>query len=87
VKPIINALLTYASTIFRSHVSLQLEIVALRHQITVYQRSTTRPRIKQGDRILWSWIARRWSGWREAIVIVQPGTVIGAAKTISGSLG
>ncbi len=76
MKPIINALLTFASTMFRSRVSLQLEIVALRHQITVYQRSTTRPRIKRGDRILWSWIARLWSGWRDTLSIVQPATVI-----------
>jgi putative transposase len=76
VKPIIRALLAFASTMFRSRVSLQLEIVALRHQIVVYQRSTARPRIDWGDRILWSWIARRWSGWRDAISIVQPATVI-----------
>jgi putative transposase len=66
----------FASTMFRSRVSLQLEIVALRHQIRVYQRSTMRPRIKRGDRILWSWLARRWSGWRDALVILQPATVI-----------
>jgi putative transposase len=76
VKPIISALLAYASTMLRSRISLQLEIVALRHQISVYQRSTTRPKINRGDRILWSWIARRWSGWTEAGVIVQPATVI-----------
>ena len=76
MKPIISALLAYASTMLRSRVSLQLEIVALRHQISVYQRSTTRPRINRGDRILWSWIARRWSDWREAVVVVQPATVI-----------
>ncbi len=76
MKPIIGALLAFASTTFRSRLSLQFEIVALRHQIMVYQRSTTRPRIKRGDRILCSWIARRWSGWWDALVIVQPATVI-----------
>jgi hypothetical protein len=29
-----------------------------------------------GDRILWSWLVRRWSGWRDALVFVQKGTVI-----------
>lgn len=76
MKPIICALLAFASTTLRSRVSLQFEIVALRHQLTVYQRSTTRPKIGRGDRILWSWIARRWSDWRDTLVGVQPATVI-----------
>ena len=42
----------------------------------VYQRSTTPPRIERGGRLFWSWIARRWSGWRDALIIVQPATVI-----------
>lgn len=76
MKPIISALLALASTMLVSRISLQMEIVALRHQIMVYQRSTTRPKIERGDRILWSWIARRWSGWRDVLIIVQPATVI-----------
>jgi len=50
--------------------------VALRHQLAVYQRTTKRPQISSGDRILWSWLSRRWSGWRDALVFVQTGTVI-----------
>ena len=55
---------------------MQLEILALRHQLAVYKRSAKRPRLKPADRILWSWIARLWPGWREALVIVRPRTVI-----------
>jgi transposase InsO family protein len=76
MKPIVCALLAFLSTLFRSRRSLQLEIVALRHQLAVYQRTAQRPRICPGDRVLWSWIARRWSGWRDVLVIVEPGTVI-----------
>jgi hypothetical protein len=77
MKPIVRALLAFLSTAFRSQLSLQFEIVALRHQLAVYQRTTTkRPRISSGDRILWSWIARHWSGWRDALFFVQTGTVI-----------
>ena len=50
--------------------------MALRHQLAVYQRTTKRPQINSGDRILWSWLLRRWSGWRGALVFVQTGTVI-----------
>ena len=61
---------------FRSRAALELEILALRHQLAVYQRTCKRPRLKPADRILWSWLSRLWSGWRNVIVIVQPRTVI-----------
>ena len=38
----------------RSRPSLQLEILALRHQLTGYQRSKTKPRLRPSDRILWA---------------------------------
>ncbi|MGB5474823.1 MAG: hypothetical protein WBQ78_15280 [Gammaproteobacteria bacterium] len=76
MKPIVCALLLLVSTVVRSRVSLQLEIVALRHQLAVYQRSTKHLQISSEDRILWSWFARRWSGWCDALVFVQTGTVI-----------
>src|SRR5258706_16350619 len=70
------ALLVFARTLFRSRLSLQVEVFALRHQLAVDQRSIRRPRIRPADRILWSWISRGWSGWREVLVFVQPGTVL-----------
>jgi hypothetical protein len=76
MKTIINVLFAFLSTLFRSRATLQLEIVALRHQLGVYRRITLRPRIDPADRIFWSWLSRRWSGWRGALVFVQPGTVI-----------
>ena len=50
--------------------------MALRRQLAVYQRTTKRPQIGSGDRILWSCLARHWSGWGDALVFVQTGTVI-----------
>jgi hypothetical protein len=76
MKPIVCALLLLVSTVIRSRVYLQLEIVALRHQLAVYQSTAKRPQIGCGDRILWSWLSRHWSGWRGALVFVQTGTVI-----------
>jgi hypothetical protein len=55
---------------------MQMEILALRHQLAVYQRRGVRPRIKPPDRILWSWLCRVWSGWRDTLMIVQPRTVL-----------
>jgi hypothetical protein len=59
MMPIIRALLAFVSTVFRSRLFLQFEIVALRRQLAVYQRTTKRPRISSGDRILWSRLLRR----------------------------
>jgi hypothetical protein len=56
--------------------ALQIEVLALRHQLAVYQRAGRRPHLRAADRILWAWLSRAWSGWREALVIVQPRTVI-----------
>ena len=76
MKPTVYALLQFMTTVFRSRLSLQLEIVALRHQLAVYQRTAKRPQISTGDSLLWSWLSRRWSGWRDALVFLQTGTVI-----------
>ena len=46
--PVFQALLDAICTDFRSRLSLQLEVVALRHQLAVYQRSTKRLRIQAG---------------------------------------
>src|SRR5579862_7671827 len=61
---------------FRSRAALQIEVLALRHQLAVYQRAGRRPHLRPADRILWAWLSRAWSGWRAALVIVQPRTVI-----------
>jgi transposase InsO family protein len=73
---IIRALLAFAVSLFRSRLSLQLEILALRHQLGVYHRSIRRPRVRPSDRILWSWLSRGWARWREVLVFVQPATVL-----------
>ncbi len=60
---------------FRSRLSLQLEIAALRHQLSTYRLKGQRPRIGPADRLLWSVIAKLWSPWRRALFFVQPRTV------------
>ncbi len=72
----VQALLGFVIGTFRSRIGLQLEIVALRQQLAVYKRSIRRPRIRPSDRILWAWLARQWSRWREILVFVQPATVV-----------
>jgi len=33
--------------------------------------------LNRGDRCLWVWLSQLWSGWRSALLIVKPETVIG----------
>src|SRR6266508_2235143 len=61
----------------RSRVALQLEILALRHQLHVLQRTRPRrPQFANRERWLWVLLSRVWTDWRTALVIVKPETVI-----------
>ncbi len=69
------ALLALVASTFRTRAAA--EIVALRHQIAVLQRSSPRRlRLKQPDRLLWILLSRLWPGWRRCVYIVKPDTVI-----------
>jgi hypothetical protein len=57
-----SLLLSYIIFSLRTRHELQIEMVALRHQINLLQRSVPRrPRLQTLDRILWVWISRIWS--------------------------
>jgi putative transposase len=55
---------------------MQIEILALRHQLAVLQQRKKRVRLKAADRLLWVIISGFWKQWRSALVIVKPETVI-----------
>lgn len=63
---------------FRTRAVLQAEIIALRHQLLVLQRSNRgrRLRLKPFDRLFWVWLSQLWTGWQSALLIVKPETVI-----------
>ena len=73
----LSLLVASVSAILRTRAALQLENIALRHQIGVLQRSAKkRPKLNAADRLLWVWLSRVWRGWRSALVIVKPDTVV-----------
>jgi len=48
---------------FQTRAALQLEILALRHQINVLRRAQRgRVRLTRVDRLLWTWLLHLWSG-------------------------
>ena len=79
-NPMLSVLCLFLSTmlsVFRSRAALQVEILALRHQICVLRRSgKKRPRLTVADRVFWAWLSEAWADWRSALVIVKPETVI-----------
>ena len=81
MQAVVIAALTSLSALFRSRMALQIEILALRHQLAVYQQAGRRPQLRPADRILWAWLSQTWSAWREALAIVQPRTVIAWQRT------
>jgi hypothetical protein len=54
---------------------LAVENLASRQQLSVYKRTTTRPKLRTTDRLFWVGLARVWAGWRQSLVIVTPDTV------------
>jgi transposase InsO family protein len=75
--PIVVSVFLSLRSLVRSRAALHLEILALRHQLQILDRSR-RPRLRltAADRLLWVWFSRIWTQWRPALVLVQPDTVV-----------
>src|SRR5215468_1188207 len=72
-------------SILRSRAAVELENLALRHQIGVLQRSAAkRLKLTSGDRVLWICLSRLWRDWRSALAICQARTVSGLTNDCSG---
>ena len=71
------ALLASLRATTRSRLELAAEILALRHQLAVLQRTTPkRPRLRPIDRLLWILLSTVWRNWRQAVQLVTPATVV-----------
>jgi hypothetical protein len=53
-----------------------LENLALRQQLSIYQHSIKRPKIRNRDRLFWTCLSKLWKDWKGALIIVKPNTVI-----------
>lgn len=65
----------------RTRQQLLLENLALRQQLAVLSPQRCLPRLYPSDRLFWSWLSRIWPGWRSALVLVQPETVVRWQRT------
>jgi putative transposase len=74
---ILSALVSLLSFRFRGRASLELELIALRHQVTVLRRQRPgRPKLFRADRLLWVWLYRIWPQALHVMVLVKPATVL-----------
>lgn len=65
-----------AVQLFRSRRDLLLENLALRQQLAVLRQRHPQPRFAASGRLFWVVLRRLWSGWKSALILVQPETVV-----------
>ncbi len=63
-------------SVFRTQRGLALENLALRQQLAVLKHRYPHPRLSDADRLFWVALSQMWQGWRQALHIVQPETVV-----------
>lgn len=73
---VIRLLLASLCRFFLSRRTLLLENLALRQQLTVLKRKHPRPRLAFADKFFWVLARRFWSGWKQALIVVSPETVV-----------
>jgi putative transposase len=77
MSSLLVALFALVASSFRTRAALQAEILALRHQLAVFQKNAPgRLRLQRSDRFLWVLLSRFWSGWRRCLQMVQADTVL-----------
>jgi hypothetical protein len=60
----------------RSRRDLMLENLALRQQLGVLKQKHPQPRFAEPDKLFCVILRRLWPGWRRALILVQPETVV-----------
>ena len=73
---IILCVFRFVRLLFSGHRTVAVENVALRLQLAAFKRKRKRPVLTRWDRLCWVGMSRPWSGWRDALVLVQPDTVV-----------
>ena len=62
--------------IFRGRRSLLPENLVLRQRLVTVKRRRRKPRLTRLDKIFWVLARRFWSGWKQALIIASPETVV-----------
>jgi len=71
--PSIGAVFFYLARRLRGRMELELEVIALRHQLAVPRRRRPgRPWLFHSDRLLGVWLYRVWPRCLDAMILVKP---------------
>ena len=73
---LLRLLLAFTASLLRTRQNLLLEILALRQQLSVLTRRHPQPRLAAPDRLFWVVLRRLWPGWKQALLLVRPETVV-----------
>jgi len=73
---VIRMLVLFLRGVLRDRTELVAENLALRQQLAMLRQKSKTPRFRRRDRIFWAILSRIWTGWRSALLIVQPDTVV-----------
>lgn len=73
---IILCLFRFVRLLGSGHQAIAVENLALRRQLAAFKRKRKRPVLTQLDRLFWVGLCQVWSGWRDALLFVQPDTVV-----------
>lgn len=71
-----SALFQLLRALLKPRLSLVIENLALRQQLVILRRNTSRPGLRNRDRLFWVVLSNLWRDWRSVLVIVKPETVI-----------
>jgi len=74
---LVSELFSWLACRLRGRAALELEVIALRHQLAVLRRQRPgRLRLLSIDRLLWVWLYKIWPRCLDAMVLVKPATVV-----------
>jgi len=62
--------------LFYSWSELLLENAALRQQLAALKKENPKPKLSRFDRIFWVLLSRLWNKWQDALIFVEPETVV-----------
>ena len=77
----LRTLLAALSRCWQPRCDIILENLALRQQLATLARHQAKPRFTSGHRLFWLALRRLWPGWRKALILVQPDTVVGCHRS------
>ena len=76
IRLVLTLMVALGWLLFRSRLELMMENLARRQQLAIFKCKRTRPRLAPADRLFWVFLRGAWRNWANALIIVEPATVV-----------